>query len=275
MSSNPHQAQHAHRHSQHGSALLETLLELDSQVHEALLHEALDAVASVAPADAVRSALDVGAGTGAATFELSSRYPEAEVIALDANPAMTRRIAAHAARVGNRRVRTVNRPLLEGGLGKDSVDLAWASSVFHEFADPAREFALLAETIRPGGVLAIMEMDAPPRVLPDEYHSLESRLRHLAHADLARPEWTDQIGAAGFELLAKRTIVGDQELPGDGPGGAYARAELSRLARHAGAGLDARDNATLSQLLGAQSASTALSRVHIRGSRSLWLARRR
>ena len=266
--------QHQHQHSHHEPSLLETLLELDSQVHEGMLHEALDAVASVIPAQAVRSVLDVGAGTGAATFELASRYPEAEVIALDASSAMTRRIAARVVQVGNRRVRTVTRPLLASGLDRDSVDLAWASSVFHEFDDPSRELAVLSGMIRPGGLLAIMEMDAPPRVLPDDYHELESRLRRLAHADLDPPEWTGQIEAAGFDLLAKRTLASDQKLPADGPGGAYARAELRRLARHAAASLDADENAALSLLLDDHPASTALPSFHIRGSRSLWLARR-
>lgn len=273
MSTNDHQARQPHSH--HGSSLLETLLELDSQIHQGLLHEALESVAGVIPADAVRSVLDVGAGTGAATFQLSSRYPEAEVIALDVSPAMTRRITAHAVRVGNRRVRAVNRPLLASGLGTDSVDLAWASSVFHEFDDPARELSVLSGMIRPGGLLAIMEMDAPPRLLPDDYHELESQLRRLAHADLAPPEWADHLEAAGFDLLTKRTLASDQELPADGPGGAYARAELRRLARHAAAGLDADDNAALSQLLDAHPASTVLPRVRIRGSRSLWFARRK
>ncbi|MFT4295030.1 MAG: class I SAM-dependent methyltransferase [Micropruina sp.] len=274
MSPNDHRSQHPHQHSHAAPSLLETLLELDSVVHQGLLDDALDAVAQAAPTDAVRRVLDVGAGTGAATFRLSDRYPEAEVIALDASRAMTRRIAAHAERAGNRRVRAVNQPLLATASDPASVDLVWAASVFHEFDQPARELAVLSELIRPGGVLAILEMDAPPHVLPTGYRDLESRLRRLAQADVPPPEWTDQLREAGFELLAEHRLGSDQDLPADGPGGAYARAELHRLALHAAAGLDADENAALSRLLHGGLDAAVLPRVHIRGTRSLWIARR-
>ncbi len=261
---------HAHQHSHEGSTPLAVLLDLDARVHAALLDDALDAVGGRIDGD-VRRVLDVGAGTGAATFRLSARYPEAEVVALDADAAMTQRIAA---RVGEERIRTVNRPLLAMGLEAGSVDLAWASSVLHESDDPAAAFEALSEVIRPGGVLAVMEMDGPPRVLPDRYDELESRLRGLAGADAAPADWTASIGAAGFGLLERRTLVSDRELPADGVGGEYARAELRRLASHAADGMTAEQRASLSQILHPQPGAPLLPGVHVRGTRTLWIARR-
>lgn len=219
----------------------------------------------------VRRVLDVGAGTGVAAFRWAARYPDAEVIALDANPAMTRQIAA---RVGAERVRTVTRPVLAMEIEAGSVDLAWAASVFHEFEDPAGALEALSEVIRPGGVLAVMEMDGPPRVLPDQYDELESRLRRLARADAPGPEWTTFLDAAGFVPLEKRTLVSDRNLPADGVGGDYARAELHRLALHAAGGLNVEQTASLSHILQADTAMPTLPTVHIRGTRSLWIARR-
>lgn len=264
-------APHAHHRSPDASTPLATLLDLDSLVHEQLLEDALSAVAGHLDDGLVRRVLDVGAGTGAATFRLSARFPEAEVVALDSNPAMTERIAA---RIGDERVRTVDRPVSAMGLETGSVDLAWASSVFHEFDDPAGAFAALSRVIRPGGMLAVMEMDGPPRVLPDEYEELESRLRELARADAPGPEWTASFGAAGFELLEKRTLTSDQSLPADGVGGDYARAELRRLARHAARGLSVEQQASLSQILQPGAGAPPLPGVRIRGARSLWIARR-
>lgn len=149
-----------HRHSHGKPTLLSRLLELDSHIHERLLDEALDAVASHIHHDRVRRIMDVGAGTGAATFRLSARYPQAEVIALDANPAMTQ----VAARVAGEHIRPITRPVLAMGLEAGSIDLAWASSVAHEFDNPVEWFKALSEVIRPDGVLAIM--DGPPACCP-------------------------------------------------------------------------------------------------------------
>ncbi len=265
---------HAHRHSLDASTLLATLLDLDAQVHERVLDDALDALREHIDFDEVRRVMDVGAGTGAATIRLSDRYRNAEVIALDTSADRSRQITERAEREGRARVRVLNRPVLASGLPAGSVDLVWASSVFHEFDDPAAVLAELSTLIRPGGVLAIMEMDAPPRVLPDRYHDLEQRLRQLAHADAHQPEWTDAVLAAGYERLEKRTLSSDQQLPAQGIGGDYARAELQRLALHTIDDLTAADRTALSRVLDAGSAHPEPVDVHIRGTRSLWIARR-
>lgn len=268
-----HDAAHAHRHSSALSSLLETLLDLDALIHGSMIDDALDAVAEHTHPGDVRHVLDVGAGTGSATFRLSHRFAQARITALDTSASRTQRIADRALREGATGVSTVHRPLSATKLAPRSVDLAWASSVFHEFDDPGAAFAVLADLIHPGGLLAIMEMDSPPWVLPDRHRALERRVRELAHADSPQPEWTASIRTSGFELIEKRTLSSDQMLPIDGPGGDYARAELQRLAAHAGPGLDTDDRAELSRILDAR-ADIGASSVHIRGTRSLWLARR-
>lgn len=272
MTSTDSRDPHARHHSHDSSPLLERLLDLDAHVHAALLDEAMDAVSAHVRPEDVHRVLDVGSGTGTGTFRWAARHPDADVIALDAQPAMAHRLADRAAREGTRRVSVVNRPVTATGLAPGSVDLAWASSVFHEIDEPARAFAELSDLLRPGGVLAIMEMDAPPRVLPDEHDASETRLRRLAHADAPSPDWTAPLAAAGFELLERRTLASDQELPADGPGGAYARAELGRLAHHSAAGLTTEETTLLSRLLADD--SPLLPTVRIRGTRSLWIARR-
>lgn len=267
-----HQSASAHRHSHETSTSLARLLDLDSRVHETLLAEAMDAVVGHLENDRVHRVLDVGAGTGTGTIRWSARYPEAEVVALDASPAMAAQIAA---RVTGERVRILARPVHAMGLDDGSVDLAWSSSVLHELDDPAGALEALSRVIRPGGVLAVMEMDGPPRVLPEEHGELESALRALARADAPGPEWTAFLGAAGFELLEKHTLVSDQERSAQGVGGDYARAELHRLARHAGRGLSTEQTSSLSRILQPEPGTSSLSRVHIRGTRSLWIARRR
>ena len=67
--------------------------------------------------------------------------------------------------------------------------------------------------------------------------------------------------------------MSDQQLPADGIGGDYARAELHRLALHAAGSLNAEEKASLSQILESSTGTPSLPHVHIRGTRSLWIAR--
>lgn len=273
MPTHDHAAPRAHRHSPARSSLLGTLLELDELIHSHLIDDALDAVAAHIDPGGVRHVLDVGAGTGSATFRLSRRFVQARVTALDTSAARVQQIADRAARERATRISTLQRPLADTQLDPHSVDLAWASSVFHEFDRPAAAFTVLAELIRPGGVLAIMEMDSPPRLLPNPHGALEQRVRDLAHADAPQPEWSTTIRTSGFALIEKRTLHSDQLLPTDGPGGDYARAELHRLAAHAGVDPAGADSVQLSRILDSR-AGIGIPSVRISGTRSLWLARR-
>lgn len=273
--SHQHSHHHPHQHIHGGQTLLETLLDLDSHIHRRLLDDALTMVTDHLRPDEVRRVLDIGAGRGAATFRLSELYPDAEIIAVDVNPAMTRQIAHRAAETGQSHVTTLNRPVETTSLDAGSVDLVWASSVIHEFSDPDQVLGVFAELLRPGGVLAVMEMDGPPRVLPEEpeeYGALERTLRHLSGADLPSPEWGGPITDAGLTLLEKRTLHSDQFFAWDGPGGDYARAELERLARHAAGGLDADQRSALAHIL-TDTGAPHPAEARIRGTRSLWIAR--
>lgn len=273
MPTHSHDAPHANHHDPDRSALLGTLLDLDAQIHHRMLDDALDAVSTHISAADVHRVLDVGAGTGTATFRLSQRYPQAHIIALDANARRIGQIAERSAQDPDAHITALHRTLSDTGLPPRSIDFSWAASVFHEFDDPRASLAVLSELIRPGGLLAIMEMNSSPRVLPDEYSELERRLRERGHADSTQSEWSPAIREAGFELLEKHTLSNDQSLPADGPGGAYARAELQRLAAHAGPALAAADRSELDHLLSAPTGLAAPA-VRIRGSRSLWIARR-
>lgn len=262
----------SHVHDHETNDLLAALLDVDAQVHASLLDEALTTVSGHVDGH-VRRVLDVGAGTGSGSFRLANLYPSAEVIALDLDARMSARVQALARTEGMQDriiARTGDARAMD--LDPGSVDLVWSSSVLHELDDPAAVLTSLHTALRPGGVLAILEMDAPPRVLAGEHAAIESRLRAAAAADAPAPEWTETIRDAGFVLVERATLASDQTLPGDGPGGEYAVVELRRLARYAAHRLTPEDDAALRGLLG--HGSDRLPSVRIRGTRSLWIARR-
>ena len=143
------------------------MLDLDAEV----LADHLRAVRAelLALADApVRRVLDLGAGTGTGTFALLADLPDAHVVATDASPDMVERLRRRAADLGlAERVTVVQADLDEGLPAGEPVDLAWASASLHHLADPDRTLAEVATALRPGGLLAVVELAGFPRFLPE------------------------------------------------------------------------------------------------------------
>ncbi|MBM9468738.1 class I SAM-dependent methyltransferase [Nakamurella leprariae] len=278
-----HAAAHDHSAHHHGGdpTFLPRLLDLDAEVHADLLEQAVGLTADLAGGAAgdrpVARVLDVGAGTGTGTVVLARHFPAADVVALDADPAMLERVTARTAAAGlTGRVRTVRADIVDGPLPAD-VDVIWSSAALHEVGDPVTAFRGLLAALRPGGLLVVVEMDGLPRLLPVAFAEFEQRIRAAGAAGTAehRIDWAPLIRATGFELLQTRPLRIDRTLPADGPAGEWARLELTRVARVAGDALEETDRATLRALTGDGSGRVgALGELWVRGGRTLWAARR-
>jgi SAM-dependent methyltransferase len=273
-----HDAHRSH-HDHPQRALLPRLLDLDAQVHRRMLDDAL-ATAETLTADAgldVRRVLDVGAGTGTGTVALAERFPEAEVVAVDVDESMLVRVRERAAAHGlDARVTTLAADVAADDPTLGRADLVWSSMAMHEAADPVRAFAHVHEALRPGGVLVVVEMDAPSWVLPERLAALEQRLRAASGATPAhRPDWTVALASAGLTDVVTRTTTIDQVLPAGGVAGEYARLELQRIGHVAAPRLDEPDRMALHALVGdGPGAVGGLGELWVRGSRTVWSARR-
>lgn len=275
---------HQHRPDRHGhdDAAVADLLELDAEVLRGHLDEVIEWVAAQL-AIGPRTIADVGAGSGTGTLALARRFPAAGVTAIDQSPVMLNRLAAAATGAGVAdRVHVVRAdldavwPSAVGGL-----DLAWAASSLHHLRHPDRLLGALREAIKPGGLLAVIEMDGQPRFLPEDLGvgrpGLEARCRDI----VARlgwnkyPNWTEHLEQAGFAAVEERTF--DYRLHPVPPSARhYALRVLSSL-RHRLAGSLAQDDVdTLDLLLATDGAQSVLRRddLVVRGSRTVWTARR-
>ncbi|OLT52095.1 trans-aconitate 2-methyltransferase [Cellulosimicrobium sp. CUA-896] len=189
MTSHQHDAaarpDHAHGHGRrhgHGPAVghdaqpdpaveaaLAELLDLDAAVFAGLLADVVARVAAAAPAP-VRTVLDLGAGTGTGTVALARAFPAAQVVAVDASPAMLERTlgAAEAAGVADR-VRTVEADLDAAWPDTPDTrpaDVVWASASLHHVADPARVLRDAHAALAPGGLVAVVEITGSTPVIP-------------------------------------------------------------------------------------------------------------
>ena len=125
-------------------------------------------VASVLPADPAElseaTALDVAAGTGELTFALSRAGVKAAV-GLDFTPAMVEAARAKAERRGDERVSFVVGDALALPFADESFDAATVGFGLRNVADLPRAIVEMRRVLRPGGLMACLEMTHPPSVL--------------------------------------------------------------------------------------------------------------
>lgn len=102
--------------------------------------------------------LDAGCGTGAVTAALGAALPETRVVGLDAHPGLLDRARARGA--GGARPE-----LFLGNIGDPpfpdaTFDLVLARYVFQHLAEPVAAARGLRRVLRPGGHLAVIDVDA-------------------------------------------------------------------------------------------------------------------
>jgi SAM-dependent methyltransferase len=280
----PHDAPHDPRHAT-GSGGQAELLDLDAEI----LAEHLAAIVTELPVEsAPHEIVDLGCGTGAGTFALLDRFPDAHVTAVDSCVEHLHRLREKACAQGRReRVRTVQADLDAADwpdLG--TPDLVWASASMHHMADPERALRAVHGLLPPGGLFAVVEQPGLPRFLPEDApedrpgleercHAASSR-RHAQHMPHLGADWGPLLTAAGFTLDGRRTLTVGIEGSRSAAVGRYALGVLRRLRHGVADTLPAQDLAALDRLLDTDSPHSILRRgdLAVRTERTVWAARR-
>ncbi|MGN7701807.1 class I SAM-dependent methyltransferase [Cellulosimicrobium sp. 22601] len=270
-----HAAGHAHDGHAHDGHGMAELLELDASVFGVLLDQAVAVAVEHAPAP-TRIVVDLGAGTGTGTRALARAFPDAEVVSVDADPAMLERLRDGLAGPGlEARVRTVEADLDAGWSDVGAADVVWASASLHHVADPARVLRDAHDALAPGGLLVVVEMTATSPVLPDDaaHADLAAHLESaMAHAGWNRyPDWTPYLTDAGLEVVDRRAPTA--VVPPGPDASRWARATAARQREHLAEHLDPADLAALDAVLAATD-DPSTHTVGARGGRIVWAARR-
>ncbi len=279
---------HHHQHpAETDPAAMAELLDLDAEVLHSYLSEVIDWIHGLAADLPGRQILDLGSGTGTGALALLQRFEGADVIALDISAALLDRLIGKARDLGvAARVRTVQADLDAAWPAIDPVDLVWASSSLHHMADPDRVLADIFATIRPGGLLAVAEMESFPRFLPDDLGLGRPGLEARGHAALAAgravelphlgSDWGPRLDHAGFTIEAVRHFAIDLRPPLPASACRYAQASLQRLRSGLDGQMSADDLATLDTLLDSDGPDSILRRedLTVRTTRTVWVARR-
>lgn len=169
----------------------------------------IENMAALAPRPGERI-LDLGCGQGLMTEELARAVgPEGEVFGVD--PSQDMRAEAEALCARHRNVRILDGSATSIPVADESLDAAISLQVFEYVDDLAGALAALREKLRPGGRLAIGDMqwstlswasDEPERML----RMCRAWERHVAEPDLpaALPA---ALARAGFALIEMRPLV--------------------------------------------------------------------
>ncbi|MFD6891671.1 class I SAM-dependent methyltransferase [Streptomyces sp. NPDC059957] len=281
----------AHGQAQHGQDQHEVhaqaeILDLDAEV---LAEHIADITTWLPLHESPRHIVDLGCGTGAGTFALLDRFPDAHVTAVDSSAAHLQRLREKAcARGVDDRVRTVQADLDETewpDLG--TPDLVWASASMHHMADPDQALRTVRELLAPGGLFAVVELAGFPRFLPadapegrpgleDRCHTA-SESYHAEHVPHRGADWGPKLTAAGFALDGDRVIDVNIEGSRSEAVGAYALGSLQRLRRGIVDTLAPEDLAALDLLLDTDGSESILRRddLAVRTERTVWAARRK
>ncbi|GAA4871940.1 class I SAM-dependent methyltransferase [Saccharopolyspora cebuensis] len=275
-------AQHSDHHGDggHDHGALADLLERDAEVFAAYLDDLVAWVARHAPDDP-RAIVDLGAGPGAGGFALAGRFPAAELVAVDRSEPMLERLraAASGADLADR-VRAVRADLDAGLPEVGAPDVVWAASLLHEVADPDRLLREVRAALRPGGLLAVVELDDLPFFLPADVGRGRPGLEERCHEVVAQarwnahPDWRSHLERAGFDVVGQRSFAAEAD-PAPPSAGRYAHGYLSRIRAAFADRLDPDDVEVLDHLLSADGPESVLHRrdLVVRGTRTAWAAR--
>ncbi|WP_017590445.1 methyltransferase domain-containing protein [Nocardiopsis ganjiahuensis] len=276
--------QHGHPHSSAADGQAE-LLDLDAQV---LARHTGSVIDWLPLGEDPREIVDLGCGTGAGTFALLSRFPQARVTAVDSSDEHLVRLREKARAAGlEERVRTVRADLDQAewpDLG--TPDLVWSSAALHHMADPDRALRQVHGLIAPGGLLAVVELSGFPRFLPadapEDRPGLEERChaagdhKYAGHLPHRGADWGPKLTAAGFSLEGERTITVNAGSSEDEAVGVYALSALRRIRHGVADALAPEDLAALDRLLDTGGPHSILLRddLAVRTERTVWAARR-
>ncbi|GAB3520623.1 hypothetical protein GCM10027402_09280 [Arthrobacter monumenti] len=229
-----------------------------------------------------RTVVDMGAGTGTGSLALARRFSAAKVIAIDKSESMLDRIRTAVEGQGlTDRVSAMRADVDAGWPALGPVDVVWASSSLHEVADPDKVLRDVYATLKPGGLLVVVELDTLPRFLPDDVGIGRPGLESRCHEVLAEsgwnshPNWRSHLEQAGFEIAAERSFTAEAG-PASSGSSRYAQANMQHIRKGVEGKLAADDLDTLDQLLSGDSGDGLLRRadLNLRVTRTAWTARR-
>lgn len=153
-----------------------------------------------APLSPTSRILDFGAGTGLLTERLAPYV--GEIFAVDISPSMIDQLKEKAPQLPCR-IETLRQDLTKGPLPDLSVDGVVSTMTLHHIADPLALLRRLQRLIRPGGFLALCDVDTED----GSFHTLDTGVMHHGFEREKIREWMEDAGFSSVSVEDVTTIV--------------------------------------------------------------------
>ncbi len=118
------------------------------------------------PLQADFNVADIGAGTGYFSFPVAQRVPRGRVYAVDIQPQMLAIIEERKRNSGITNVVPTRGREDNPNLPANAIDLAFIVDAYHEFSYPREMGEALVQSLKPGGLLVLIEYRAEDRTVP-------------------------------------------------------------------------------------------------------------
>jgi precorrin-6B methylase 2 len=142
---------------------------------------------------------DIGAGSGYFSRQVASRVPQGKVLAVDIQPEMLQLLESLAARDGIQNIESVLATEKTLNLAEKSIDLALFVDVYHELKWPREIMQELAQALRPGG-----------RVVLLEYRAEDDSIPIIPVHKMSESQAQRELTAAGFSFVENYTDLPSQ-----------------------------------------------------------------
>lgn len=157
----------------------------------------------LSPSDVVA---DIGAGTGYFTFRLAPAVPRGLVYAVDIQPEMLALVHKRIEERGVQNVVPVQSAPTDPNLPPGRVDVALMVDAYHEFSHPYEMVRGIAEALRPGGRVVLVEYRGEDATLPARplHKMTEAQARkEMAAVSLEWQETKDMLPRQHFMVFQK------------------------------------------------------------------------
>jgi predicted methyltransferase len=143
---------------------------------------------------------EIGAGDGGLTLAAAERVgPTGRVYTTELDPKKLAKLESLAAAQKAGNIIVVKAGKAETNLPRECCDSIFMRRVYHHFTQPEKEDASLFQSLKPGGLLAVI--DFPPGKGPGKLEPVKGVPKNRGGHGMPKQLLVDELNAAGFQAL--------------------------------------------------------------------------